>query len=118
MKTNLVRCPSCKRHIYESETSCPFCSRQTNASTAVFVAALSAGLAVAGCAAETPQPRQPLEVAPPPNDPPAPDPGTAPAYGGPPPVVTAPVIQPPAAAYGAPPPMSPSPVPPGPNPRR
>lgn len=120
MKNQLVRCPTCKRHIYESETSCPFCARQTNASPAILAAALSAGLAVAGCGGETPPPMTPVEVAPQPDKPkeiaedPKPEPTSpamtvAPAYGAPP-VQTAPMV-PPAAAYGAPPPMTPTPNP-------
>lgn len=121
MKNQLVRCPTCKRHIYESETSCPFCARQTNASPAILAVALSAGLAVAGCGGETPPPMTPVEVAPQPDKPkeiaedpqpaqPTPTMNPAPAYGGPPPVVPGPVT-PPAAAYGAPPPMTPTPNP-------
>lgn len=114
MNSQLVRCPTCKRHIYKSEAACPFCVRQGNASPAILAAALSAGLAVAGCGSETPPAYSPVEVAPQPNQPKeiAEDPkpaetsptmNPAPAYGGPPPVVPGPVA-PPAAAYGAPPP--------------
>lgn len=112
MKSPLVRCSTCKRHIYAAESSCPFCARQKSASPTVLAAALTAGLAIAGCGSEAAQNR-PVEVAPQPETPqpkeiaedPKPDPNNpaispAPAYGGPP----SPVI-PPAAAYGAPPPM-------------
>lgn len=121
MASQLVRCPTCKRHIYESETACPFCARQSNASPAMLAVALSAGLAVAGCGAETPPPNTPVEVTPQPDKPkeiaedpqhtePTPTATPAPVYGAPPPVATVP-IGPPAAAYGAPPPMTPAPKP-------
>lgn len=121
MASQLVRCPTCKRHIYQSEPSCPFCARQTSASPAILAVALSAGLAVAGCGSATPEPSPPIEVAPGPNQPkeiaedpqpaqPSPTMSPAPAYGGPPPVEPGPV-SPPAAAYGAPPPASPIPKP-------
>lgn len=119
MKDSLVRCSTCKRHIYASESACPFCTRQSNASpTVLAAAALTAGLAIAGCGGEQPQSRQPADVAapdvqptdpkqiaedPPPPPPPGPTVSPAPAYGGPPPVVGP--VGPPVAAYGAPPPM-------------
>lgn len=113
MKNSLVRCPTCKRHIYAAESSCPFCTRQTSASSSVLAAALTAGLAIAGCGSETTQNR-PVEVAPPPDTPQdqpkeiAEDPkqepvNVAPAYGAPP--------MPSPAAYGGPPPMNPVPIP-------
>lgn len=60
--TELIRCSSCKRHIYASETSCPFCTRSVNATSASLAVALTtaASIALAGCA----------------NDPPKPDPAT------------------------------------------
>ena len=133
MASQLVRCPTCKRHIYESESSCPFCARQGNASPGILAAALSAGLAVAGCGGSEVPARPPVEIAPSPDDPgpgqpgppkeiaedpkvdPAQDPSqpvipAAPAYGAPPPDAPK-AVTPPAAAYGAPPPMAPSPKP-------
>ncbi len=117
MKSQLVRCSTCKRHIYASEKACPFCARQANTSPAVLAAALTAGLAIAGCGAETtqsmppvemaPQPGQPKEIAEDPKQDPPPNGTPAPVYGAPPPMDPGPV--PPAAAYGAPPPMTPTP---------
>lgn len=125
MNSPLVRCSTCKRHIYAAESSCPFCTRQASSSPTLLAAALTAGLAMAGCGSEATQNR-PVEMAPqpdsPPNQPkeiaedPNPDPNSpviapAPAYGGPPQPVERP-MPPPAAAYGAPPPMlGPMPVP-------
>lgn len=124
MKNPLVRCSSCKRHYYTTESSCPFCTRQASASPGVLAAAFTAGLAVAGCGGENAQSRPPIEIAAPPDappdtpsdqpkeiatnptpDPPPPPPNynVAPAYGAPPVPVETP-IGPPAAAYGAPPP--------------
>ncbi len=128
MTSPLVRCSTCKRHIYATDASCPFCVRQTNATPAILAAAISAGMGMAGCAGEpppqTPPPRpieivQPDPIAPPPkeiatdpqNTQPTDPIRVAPAYGGPP--AREPVV-PPAAAYGAPPPMVPSPPPPKP----
>jgi hypothetical protein len=66
MTSPLVRCSTCKRHIYETETSCPFCARaaiSTPGSLAVALTA-AAGLALAGCANDPPKTDQPTEVAP------------------------------------------------------
>jgi hypothetical protein len=128
MPTSLVRCSNCKRHIYQTESSCPFCAREGITTPIALAAALTAaaGLAMAGCGGETaqaPQPEtpQPKEIA----TTRAPDPGSpvmnpAPAYGGPPPPMD-PQPMPSPAAYGAPPPMptgvTPVPVPVPPKPK-
>ncbi len=57
MTTALVRCSTCKRHIYASETSCPFCARSamgTSGSIAVALTA-AASIALAGCANDSPK---------------------------------------------------------------
>lgn len=121
MNSPLIRCTICKRHIYASESSCPFCARQSSVSPTVLVAALTAGLAMAGCGAATTQsvppeevwphpdtrPDEPKQIAEDPKQDPPPNVTPAPVYGAPPPV--SPVPGPPAAAYGAPPPMAPTP---------
>ncbi|HRI72527.1 MAG TPA: hypothetical protein PK156_50170 [Polyangium sp.] len=121
MNRPLTRCPSCKRHIYSTESSCPFCARQTNTTPAILAAAFTAGLTIAGCGSEAPAAKAPIEVAVPPDSPakppqevaedpqpsPDPPPNVAPLYGAPPPVQAP--ISPPAAAYGAPSPMTPIP---------
>jgi hypothetical protein len=156
MKSPLVRCPTCKRHIYAAESSCPFCARTTISTPGSIAVALTAAasLALAGCANDAPKNDPSTEVAPearkteatqaaPKPEPPpapipvatAPEPAAAPsasvattatppappktaptttqvdprvgppvpAYGAPPPTVTAPP-KPPPAAYGGPPP--------------
>lgn len=66
MKSPLVRCSTCKRHIYATESSCPFCARaaiSTPGSIAVALTA-AAGLALAGCANDPPKTDPSTEVAP------------------------------------------------------
>lgn len=64
--SNLIRCSTCKRHIYASESSCPFCARAsatTSGSVAVALTA-AASIALAGCANDPPKKDPETEVAP------------------------------------------------------
>jgi len=123
----LIPCPACARHVYSSETECPFCEAKLPRRRSVgpgLAAAAGAGLALmaTGC-----PDREQADVygAPPPSaDDPAPvDSGDSPdyrddiqaEYGAPPP--PAEPLEPPdyrddiQAEYGAPPPPPPDPEP-------
>jgi hypothetical protein len=57
MTSSLVRCSTCKRHIYASETTCPFCVRTGNPTSGSIAVALTAAasIALAGCANDPPK---------------------------------------------------------------
>jgi len=57
MTNSLVRCSTCKRHIYASETTCPFCIRAGTAMSGNLAVALTAAasIALAGCANDPPK---------------------------------------------------------------
>lgn len=125
MTNPLVRCTTCKRHIYASETSCPFCVRSamgTSGSIAVALTA-AASIALAGCANDSPKTDPSTNVAPEahkteptqaaPNPAPMPTPTPAPTLVAPAPEPTA---APPASATGAPTPPATTTTPPTSNP--
>lgn len=64
--TTLIRCTTCKRHIYASESACPFCARNaisTSGSIAVALTA-AASLALASCSNDGPKNDPASQVAP------------------------------------------------------
>lgn len=95
MTNSLVRCSTCKRHIYVSETSCPFCSRSSMSTSGSIAVALTtaASIALAGCANDAPKTDPSTNVAPEahkaeptqaaPNPTPAPTPAPMPVASGP-----------------------------------
>lgn len=86
--SNLVRCATCKRHIYASESACPFCARKGAGSFAVALTA-AASITLAGCGNDPPKNDSTTEAAPEarkteptqaaPNPTPAPTPTPTPA---------------------------------------
>lgn len=62
----LIRCSTCKRHHYESETACPFCARAAIATPGTIAVALTAAasIALAGCANDAPKNDPSTDVAP------------------------------------------------------
>ena len=51
MSERLKPCTQCNRHVFESETSCPFCGSKSHAARAsvVMAVALTVGLAATAC---------------------------------------------------------------------
>ena len=97
----LIVCPSCGRHAFQNETSCPHCGQKGRPTLLALAATLGF---VAACASNTtgPTPDDPIIAVygPPPIDPsartePAPEPTTTPS--------TTPTAQPPVDVYGPPP---------------
>ena len=66
MTNPLIRCSTCKRHIYASETSCPFCTRSSMGTSGSIAVALTAAasIALAGCANDAPKADPSTNVAP------------------------------------------------------
>lgn len=66
MTSSLVRCSTCKRHIYASESECPFCARAAMATSGSIAVALTAAasIALAGCANDSPKNDPSTDVAP------------------------------------------------------
>jgi hypothetical protein len=118
MTNPLVRCSACKRHIYASETSCPFCARHGAGTSGSIAAALTAAatIALTGCANDPPKTDTPTNVSPEvrktestqaaPNPPPQPPPQVIVPTPAPTPVTTDPA---PAASNSAA--MAPTPPP-------
>lgn len=66
MTNPLVRCSTCKRHIYASEATCPFCARAGMATSGSLAVALTAAasIALAGCGNDAPKNDPSTDVAP------------------------------------------------------
>ena len=63
--TTLVRCSTCNRHIYVSESACPFCARNAGVTSSGLVAlTAAASIALAGCSTDPPKTDAPTQVAP------------------------------------------------------
>lgn len=98
MASVLVLCGKCQRHVFETEQSCPFCSSSWTGRL-VAAAALTATVALAGCAAQSvsTQPPSPSPSTPSPNTVPvvdSPAPATSPAAAAEPTSTTPPQSSP------------------------
>lgn len=105
----LVPCPSCQRHVFPQETTCPHCGRTSPAAGKLAALVVTAGLALAACDRPVASVYGPPPVDPSQRD--MPDPQVAPSASGAQPAPSASAtstdqddpVRPPVDVYGPPP---------------